>query len=536
MASWEPPSRRGPPAAGAGTGVGGADLAAVADLLLSSSPARPASVVAGPGAPAARPAASSPSVACEEAAAPSAAPSAGARADGLARAQAPFYLVVPAGVDPGRRWAAALQAVRCLAPAGRASAVVLVGGGRAEGLVVGETARTRLGPPVVTEPADLDGLLQRVVPLAGPLAMVLLDAPEAVPVGAMWPGRREAVDRPLFVTFADAEGLIETYRTLKGWRRGAAAGRAAVFYLVDGEAVEGSGVAGLHARLARAAARCLGARLRMEGAAAVGGDGLPLVRLFAGLPAGAVWAALRRLVPRRAEEGPAFSGAVGGAGEVGAGAGPAAGPAPVDEAPSRAGRAPRPLARAPGEHGSGGAAAVRTDAPAEAAAPPRGGAVVPAFRLWEPKDRQALFAALADQLPGLLGEGLRTLFPVGVAEPGAPALVGLRPDGAMVAVVVAEADEPVDTAATEAWVRAHRGLLVRAFGLGAAPPGSGGRMDGAVPAARDEAASAARDGAAEGEASVATVVLSPVRPGAGDGRLRFVPVRLGGRRGVVIVG
>jgi len=534
MASWKPPSRRGPSAAGVGTG-GGAELAAVADLLLSSSPARPASAAAGPGAPAARPAASSPSVAGGEAAAPSADPSAGAEADGFGGGQAPFYLVVPAGVDPGWRWAAALQAVRCVAPAGRASAVVLVGGGRAEGVVVGETARTRLGPPVVIEPADLDGLLRQVVPAASPLAVVLLDAPEAVPVGAMWPGRREAVDRPLFVAFADAEGLIETYRTLKGWRRGEAAGRAAVFYLVNGGAADG-GVVGLHARLARAAARCLGARLRMEGAAAVEGEGLPVVRLFASLPAGAVWAALRRLGPGRAEEGPAFSGAAGGAGEVGAGAGPAAGPAPVDEASSAAERAPRPSARAPGEHGSGGAAAAGTDAPAEAAAPPRDGAVVPAFRLWEPEDRQALFAALADQLPGLLGEGLRALFPVGVAEPGAPALVGLRADGAMVAVVVAEADEPVDTAATEAWVRAHRGLLVRAFGLGAAPPGSGGRTDGAVPAGRDKAASAARGGAAEGEPQVATVVLSPVRPGAGDGRLRFVPVRLGGRRGVVLVG
>jgi len=127
--------------------------------------------------------------------------------------------------------------------------------------------------------------------------------------------------------------------------------------------------------------------------------------------------------------------------------------------------------------------------------------------LWHPQDRAALLAAVEAQVPALVGARCRAVIRVEVDEPDAPPLAAVCDDGALVAVLVPESPETVDIGAAERWLAAHRSLLARAY------PSAGIRV----------------------EAAPSALVLAPAEPTAGPGVRRFLPVRLGGRQGVVIL-
>ena len=119
-----------------------------------------------------------------------------------------------------------------------------------------------------------------------------------------------------------------------------------------------------------------------------------------------------------------------------------------------------------------------------------------------------MVAAVREQGASLFGGSLRLAFEVDVDEPGAPPLAAVRDNGALVAILLPEPGETADTAAAERWLRVHASLLARAY------PSSGI--------------------AAGSEASA--VVLAPLETApASDGVQRFVPVKLGGHRGVVLL-
>jgi hypothetical protein len=129
------------------------------------------------------------------------------------------------------------------------------------------------------------------------------------------------------------------------------------------------------------------------------------------------------------------------------------------------------------------------------------------FSPWQPEDRDILLAAIEAQGSALLAGGkLRQVFRVAVDEPGAPALAAVRSDGGLVAVLIADG-RPVDTRAAARWLTIHQQLLVRAY------PCAGIR-EGAEPSA---------------------VVFAPLEGCAADGIRRFLPVKLGGHRGIVLL-
>ena len=127
--------------------------------------------------------------------------------------------------------------------------------------------------------------------------------------------------------------------------------------------------------------------------------------------------------------------------------------------------------------------------------------------LWHPQDRAALLEAVEAQVPALVGARCRAVIRVEVDEPDAPPLAAVCDDGALVAVLVPESPETVDIGAAERWLAAHRSLLARAY------PSAGIRA----------------------EAAPSALVLAPAEPTAGPGVRRFLPVRLGGRQGVVVL-
>jgi len=130
------------------------------------------------------------------------------------------------------------------------------------------------------------------------------------------------------------------------------------------------------------------------------------------------------------------------------------------------------------------------------------------FSLWTPEDRAALLSAIEAQAPALLGESPHLVFRVDVDEADAPPLAAIRADGSLVAILLADGRSPCDPQSAARWMAAHRSLLARAY------PCSGLRAD-AVPTA---------------------VVLAPLEtpPGA-DGVRRFLTVRMGGHRGIVLM-
>ncbi|MBE3096677.1 MAG: hypothetical protein IMZ44_06045, partial [Planctomycetes bacterium] len=169
-------------------------------------------------------------------------------------------------------------------------------------------------------------------------------------------------------------------------------------------------------------------------------------------------------------------------------------------APARGGPAGAPLAPGPGLGAGAGPAAGDTDA-----AP---GEPCSIFAPWQPESRDALVAAVEAQAPALLGPDLRQVLRIEVDEPGAPPLAAVRQDGTLVAILLAGAGETVDTQAAARWLSVHRALLARAY------PGA------AIGEGREPAA----------------VVLAPLAPpGAPDAVRRFLAVKLGGHRGIVLL-
>jgi hypothetical protein len=127
--------------------------------------------------------------------------------------------------------------------------------------------------------------------------------------------------------------------------------------------------------------------------------------------------------------------------------------------------------------------------------------------LWHPHDREALFAAVEAQVPALLGERCRLVLRVEVDEPDAPLLAAVRDDGALVAILIADGRRPADARAAEHWLAVHRPLLARAY------PSAG----------------------ISAEAAPSAVVLAPLEPAAAEGVRRFLPVKVGGRQGIVLL-
>jgi hypothetical protein len=106
-----------------------------------------------------------------------------------------------------------------------------------------------------------------------------------------------------------------------------------------------------------------------------------------------------------------------------------------------------------------------------------------------------------------MGERCRLVVRVEVDEPDAPPLAAVRDDGALVAILIADGRRPADARAAEHWLAVHRALLARAY------PSAGIRA----------------------EAAPAAVVLAPLEPAPADGVRRFLPVKVGGRQGVVLL-
>ena len=130
------------------------------------------------------------------------------------------------------------------------------------------------------------------------------------------------------------------------------------------------------------------------------------------------------------------------------------------------------------------------------------------FSPWTPESREALLAAIEMQGTALAAGSLQQVFRIEVDEPGAPPLAAVRNDGALVAILVAGPGEPADASAASRWLAVHRRVLARAY------PCSGIRAD----------------------AEPSAIVLAPVEASPmADGVRRFVAVRTGGHRGIVLV-
>jgi hypothetical protein len=130
-----------------------------------------------------------------------------------------------------------------------------------------------------------------------------------------------------------------------------------------------------------------------------------------------------------------------------------------------------------------------------------------AISVWEPTDGEALLSAIEVQVPALMGERCRLVVRVEVDEPDAPPLAAVRDDGALVAILIADGRRPADARSAEHWLAVHRALLARAY------PSAG----------------------ISAEAAPSAVVLAPLEPAAAEGVRRFLPVKVGGRQGVVIL-
>jgi hypothetical protein len=287
----------------------------------------------------------------------------------------------------------------------------------------------------------------------------------------------------VFVAAHDLESLLETYRSLKSWKALAPGGQAALF--VVGAA--GSDEAGrLHRRLSQAARQFLGIDLASQGFL-LGLDGAALrpdhpepLRILAQAPAEEVWPRLlaaardKHLTPAV----PAVRDATSVASANAEGAAGQDRPWHPREMPS----------------------------PHHEPEPPA--AVCPAFSIWTPEDRESLLAAIEAQGAALLADTLQPIFRVEVDEPGAPPLAAVRADGTLVAILVAGPGELVDAPAASRWLKVHRRVLARAY------PCSGIRED----------------------VDPSAIVLAPVEaPAVADGIRRFLPLRLGAHRGIVIL-
>ena len=380
-----------------------------------------------------------------------------------------LYVLVPAGVDPAGRRDAALTAARRLAPHREPAAVFVFENGLVDAHALGEMACGRLGPQNYLGAADMDRTVGDLVGQCNQIGLVVLDPPNG-----QLRLLQSAACRTIFLATPNAESVVETYRALKTWRLGGMPSDAAVLFAGSRGA---RGASDLERRLRRAAQGFLGCDLAIQRVVSVGADEgageLPqTLRILSQTPADQVWprllAAAGHAAPHAAtcvEDGLPPSGTAPDAG--------------VSETIEPSPPAPGPAT-----------------------------AVCPAFGLWEPRDRCELTSVVREQIPWLFGGSLTFAFDVDVDEPGAPPLAAVRNDGALVAVLVPEPGEAVDTQAAEQWMRVHRSLLARAYptiGIAAEP-------------------------------TVVSMVLSVVRRSQQpDGVRRLVPVRLGGHKGVLLL-
>jgi hypothetical protein len=414
-----------------------------------------------------------------------------------------LYLLVPAGIETADRRRAALAVAASLMPPGRTAAVFLFEGACADAHILGEPACGRVGPQYCLDPADIGRAIAELVSRCDQVVVVPLDPARGVP------GRLAAqARRTVFVAAADAESIVETYRELKAWRTRGLAAPASLFVVGTDGPDEAGRLAG---RLRRASRRFLACDLANQGFLSEGAaclrPGCPEpLRILTRAPSDKVWpyvgnpacaaaAGLATASPWRAGPGTAPA-----AGLAGAAAGPR--PAPADVRPADA-----PLAPGLGLGAAAGPApSTGPYGAGDADAAP--GVPCSVFAPWQPESRGALVAAVEAQAPALLGPDLRQVLRIDVDEPGAPPLAAVRQDGTLVAILLAGAGETVDTQAAARWLSVHRPLLARAY------PGAG-IGEGREPAA---------------------VVLAPLAPrGAPDAVRRFLAVKLGGHRGIVLL-
>jgi len=389
-----------------------------------------------------------------------------------------LYVLAMAGVEPAARRQTALAVAHELAPRSAPAAVFLFENGRADAHLLGEPACGRLGPQSYLASADMGENAARLAGRCDQVGLAILDGVTAIPAD-LAPAVRSAV----FVATPDAESLVETYRGLKTW------------HLRGGSPEPPRSLAA-----PACPERCV-ARPVLPGRASppftsvlfiVCSDAGQEVRWFHDR----LSRAARRFLDCDVAIQGFFAGASGAA---------------MPNEPLRL------FAGAPsGRVWSGLLAAAERgnlrpseEAPAAAReASPQAVSSSAAIRVWEPTDGEALLSAIEVQVPALLGERCRLVLRVDVDEPDAPPLAAVRDDGALVAILIADGRRPADARAAEHWLAAHRSLLARAY------PSAGIRAD-APPSA---------------------VVLAPLEPAAAvDGLRRFLPVRLGVRRGVVII-
>jgi len=405
-----------------------------------------------------------------------------------------LYLLVPAGIDGADRRHTALAIARQLAPRGGTAAILVFERGLADAHVLGELACGRLGPQNYLTAADADRAVSELMIQCDQTAIVLLDTPGA-PLRKL--GR--LASRAVIAAAPDAESVVESYRELKAWRARGFEAQASLFVIGSDGAEE---VGWVHERLQSAAHRFLGCDvtvqgfMRAEDAAASAGHPEPLC-IMSQAPAERIWPRLmmveRGESPAPEAYAPYIPRSSGGALAVSTAEAQAAAPTPDPAGQvGRAGYLP-PELRVPQPLRSPAGALPDT---------------CPVFSLWKPEERSVLVAAIEAQAPLLLAGDLRQIFRVDVQEAGAPPLAGVRPDGGLVAILVEKGAAAVDTAAAARWLAVHRTLLARAY------PCAGIR-EGAEPSA---------------------LVLAPMEPGpAAEGVRRFLPVRMGGHRGIVLV-
>ena len=439
-----------------------------------------------------------------------------------------LYVMVPAGIDPADRRRTALAVAASLAPRGGRAAVFLLEGGVADAYVFGDPACGRTGREQGLDPADPGGAIRELLSQCDQVAVVPLEISRGLPRGLA--GR---VRRTVFVAAADAESFVETYRELKAWRARGLALPAALFVVGADGAAEAGRLAG---RLRRASREFLGCDLANQGfltseAANLAAERPEPLRILDHTPLGEIW-------PRLLGEGdvqPADVVATRAA--AAAIRAPAEARLPVQAgfvAPSAA--APQPPEKPRDSHLVFGGAAplcarpcvseATLPAAAKAAEKPgycpsflgarpagaraagaAGADACSVFSPWRPQGREELVAAIEAQPAAMLDPSLRQVIRVDVDEPGAPPLAAVRDDGTLVAILLAPGGEPADTRAAARWLTAHRRLLVRAY------PHAGIRED----------------------AEPAAIVLAPMQPPPADGLRRYLPIQLGGRRGIVLL-
>ena len=401
-----------------------------------------------------------------------------------------LYVLAMAGVEPAARRQTALAVARELAPHSAPAAVFLFENGRADAHLLGEPACGRLGPQSYLASADMGENAARLAGRCDQVGLAILDSVTAVPAD-LAPAVRGAV----FVATPGAERLVETYRELKIWaaRRPLSnppASSASPTGEADGQSAR---LVDFADRRGRRAIRNPQSSLPFAALFVVGSDGGQEVRWFHDR--------LSRAARRFLDCDVAIQGFLAGAGGAALPTEPLrlfadAPSASVWSALSAAAVEGMPFSPFPSNPQS---VPARRDNPQSSSSA--------AVGLWRSPDREALLAAVEAQVPALLGERCRLVLRVDVDEPDAPPLAAVRDDGALVAILVADGRRPADARSAEHWLAVHRALLARAY------PSAGIRAD----------------------AGLSAIVLAPAEPTTGQGVRRFVPVRLGGRQGIVVL-